>query len=226
MDGLLGGAGRIPGFRQIHDGLIRLESELTSPHPSDRPTSPTLLHAVVQGDAVGWERLVRIYGPLMVSWCRHCGLSEDDALDVAQESLLAVHAAIARFESRDGDGGFRGWLWTLTRNKVRDFARRRRGVPEATGGTEALHLFHELPAKPPQDAADIADLHLRLLEELRVDFKPDIWTAFWRVAVEGDAARDVAADMGISVWAIYKTKARVLSRLKMEFGEESPSMNV
>ena len=42
------------------------------------------------------------------------------------------------------------------------------------------------------------------------------WKAFWRSAVEGDRPADVAADLGVSVWAVYKARSRVLQRVRTE----------
>ncbi|TWU51856.1 RNA polymerase sigma factor [Rubripirellula reticaptiva] len=197
---------------------------MLSPHPTDNDTtSPTLLFAIREGNAVAWQRLVRIYGPLVVGWCRRCGLQESDAFDVSQEVLLGVSESLDRFELRPiqtpGTGSFRGWLWTITRNKIADHQRRTAGKAQAGGGTGALQQILSLPDQSPETTEDVADLHLRLLGELKLSFNETTWTAFWRVAVEGDAAKDVADDLGISVWAIYKAKSRILAKLREHFGE-------
>ena len=203
--------------------LIRHAMQLPS-HTTDEATSPSLLLAVRDGRSDAWHRLVRIYGPLLVRWCRRCGLQESDAFDVSQEILIGVNQSLERFEHRspqDGQSGsFRGWLWSITRNKIADHHRRRGGKEFASGGTAALQQFLAVPDDSPETTDDIADLHLRALEELKLSFNETTWTAFWRVVVEGDSAKDVAEDLGVSVWAIYKAKTRILSKLKEEFGEE------
>ena len=163
-----------------------------------------------------------IYGPLVVRWGRRCGLQESDAFDVGQEVLIGVSQSLVRFEHR-GDrapGSFRAWLWSITKHKVADLHRRHCGKESGGGGTEALQTILALPDESPETSEDIADLHLRALEELRLSFGETTWTAFWRVAVEGDQAKDVAEDLGVSVWAIYKAKTRILAKLKQEFGDE------
>jgi RNA polymerase sigma-70 factor (ECF subfamily) len=55
-----------------------------------------------------------------------------------------------------------------------------------------------------------------LLDLVREEFDPRTWTAFWRTAVEGDRPADVAADLGVSAWAVYKARSRVLQRLRTE----------
>jgi RNA polymerase sigma-70 factor (ECF subfamily) len=51
---------------------------------------------------------------------------------------------------------------------------------------------------------------------VRDEFDARTWTAFWRPAVEGDRPADVAADLHVSVWAVYKSRARMLQRLRSE----------
>lgn len=206
----------------VHDSSTALMSE--SIPTDDDATSPTLLIAVRGGDSDAWHRLVRIYGPLLVQWCRRCGLQDSDSLDISQDVLVGVTQSLDRFEHRCGEGSaagsFRGWLWSITRNKIADHHRRGSGKARGGGGTEALNTVLSLPDQSPESTGDIADLHLRALSELKLSFNESTWTAFWRVVVEGDAVKDVAEDMGISVWAIYKAKTRILAKLQEEFGEE------
>ena len=50
----------------------------------------------------------------------------------------------------------------------------------------------------------------------RGDFEPSTWDAFWGVTIDRRPAVDVAAELGITLNAVYKAKARVLSRLRSE----------
>jgi RNA polymerase sigma-70 factor (ECF subfamily) len=56
----------------------------------------------------------------------------------------------------------------------------------------------------------------RAMELVRAEFEPRTWEAWWKTAVEGRPAADVAADLGMSVTAVYKAKSRVLLRLRQE----------
>lgn len=187
---------------------------------SDEPTSPTLVVALRNGESDAWHRLVRVYGPLVVRWCERCGLQPSDAMDVSQDVLLGVDRSLKGFTHSTENGSFRGWLWTITRNKIADFRQHSHGKPIACGGTGALSLLHALPDQSPESREDIADMHLRALDGLRLSFGETTWLAFWRVVVEGDHAKDVAEDLGISVWAVYKARTRILAKLKAELGED------
>src|SRR5262245_54299739 len=83
-------------------------------------TSRSLLDRVRTNDAAAWDRLVALYAPLVFHWCRRWDLQHQDAADILQDVFQAVATHIAQFrKEREGDT-FRGWLRTITRNKVRD----------------------------------------------------------------------------------------------------------
>jgi RNA polymerase sigma-70 factor (ECF subfamily) len=69
------------------------------------------------------------------------------------------------------------------------------------------------------DAESEAWLSRRVLEMIRVEFEPRTWDAFWQTAVDGQLAADVAADLEMSVPAVYMAKSRVLRRLRQALGE-------
>src|SRR5205085_496298 len=61
-------------------------------------------------------------------FARKRGLQDADAADLMQEVLRSVSMAAGRLEYDPRRGTFRGWLFTVTRNKVFNFldSRRRR----------------------------------------------------------------------------------------------------
>src|SRR5437764_23519 len=96
--------------------------------PTDDASSssrPTLLERLRAGQAGAWERLAELYGQTVYVWCRRAGVSEADAADVSQEVFTAVARTVADFRRERPGDSFRGWLWTITQNKVRDHWRRR-----------------------------------------------------------------------------------------------------
>ncbi len=57
----------------------------------------------------------------------------------------------------------------------------------------------------------------RAADLVRRDVEETSWTAFWRVAVEGERPADVASDLGMSINAVYLARVRILARLREEF---------
>jgi RNA polymerase sigma-70 factor (ECF subfamily) len=181
-------------------------------------TSLSLLNRVKEFEPSAWARLVDLYGPLVYRWCIRAKLQPADAADVGQEVFAAVARAIARFQRERVGDSFRGWLYTITRNKIRDRANTL--GPAATGGSSALHGLAQHPAPPEQDDSCDSDrgyLVRRAVEMVRGDFEPDTWNAFWRTTVDGRPADEVAAELGLTRNAVYLAKARVRRRLADEF---------
>jgi RNA polymerase sigma-70 factor (ECF subfamily) len=187
-------------------------------------TSLSLLDRVRAADPQAWQRLVHVYSPLIFSWCRRTGLGPDDAADVMQDVWHAVSGAIGRFRRSDEAGTFRGWIWTITRNKLRDYFRARAGEVAAEGGSTACARLRDVPEGEPEDSADdpsggSTGLLRRAVELVRGDFAEGTFQAFWQTAVDGRPAADVAAALGVSVDVVYQAKSRVLRRLREELGE-------
>lgn len=180
--------------------------------------SPSLLAQARARSAAAWTAIVDLYTPLVYGWCRGAGLQEADALDVGQEVFRSVHAGLSAFRrDRPGDT-FRGWLRTITRNKVRDFVRRRR--LEAPGRWVTVCE----PAVPPagEEEEDLSERRLllrRALAAVEGQFAPRTWAAFWGVVAEDRPAEQVAAELGTTVNVVYLAKSRVLKRLRESFAE-------
>jgi RNA polymerase sigma-70 factor, ECF subfamily len=191
---------------------------------SSTATSRSLLDRARADDPGAWERLVGLYGPLVYRWCRRWDLQDHDVADVLQEVFQAVVAHLAGFRKERPGDTFRGWLWRITRNKVHDHFRRLGREPRGAGGSDAQQRLARLPDLPPDDEppaeeAGERELFFRALDLIRDEFAERTWLAFWRTAVEGQAARDVAADLAMSAGAVRVAKSRVLHRLREELGD-------
>ena len=190
-------------------------------------TSRSLLLRVQGNEPGGWDQLVTLYGPLVVHWCRCRRLQEEDIADVFQEVFQAVLKNISGFRKERTSDTFRGWLRTVTHNKVHDHFRKAGREPQAAGGTEAQVQFSQLPAPDPVDeeeesAAEAKAEHAlygRALDLIRSEFKESTWKAFWRTAVDGQSAKDVADELSMSPGAVRVARSRVLHRLREELGD-------
>jgi RNA polymerase sigma-70 factor, ECF subfamily len=196
----------------------------------DRPrwggsTSRSLLADAQQDDAAAWARLVGLYAPLVAAWCRRLDVAEQDVVDVLQEVFAAVAGNLVRFRKERPHDTFRGWLSTITRNKVRDYFRRRADRPAAAGGTEASLRLAQVPdvqaLSQEMDCEDAAfgDVLQRALELIRGEFHEQTWRAFWSVVVEGRDSADVARELTMQPGTVRVCKSRVLARLRRELGD-------
>ena len=61
-------------------------------------TSRSLLAGAKLDDPSAWERIVRLYAPLVASWCRRWGVAEQDMGDLLQEVFSAVASHLEQLE--------------------------------------------------------------------------------------------------------------------------------
>lgn len=187
-------------------------------------TCPSMLRKAQAGDMDAWQRLAQVYGPIVYAWARRCGCQSADAADIMQDTFASVAGALSGFDYQRPDATFRGWLWTITRNKIRDS--RRNKDENAVGGTAAQLSLQQVAAAdakwidgddPPSEIeSDQKSVRGRMLELIRESFDPRSWKMFWETAVVGREPQAVADEMGVSRWAVYKARARVLQRLQQQ----------
>ena len=188
-------------------------------------TSSSLVERIRQHDSDAWRRLADLYSPLVYGWCRHAGISADDAGDVLQEVFFAVAQGIERFRHDRKDDTFRGWLWAITQNKIRDHFRKRRAEGQARGGTDAQQRLEQIPEETTIDwtsappAAQGPSPKQRAVELARAGVEDRTWQVFWQMTVEKLPAAEVAEQLGMSVAAVYKAKYRVMRLVRRELDD-------
>jgi RNA polymerase sigma-70 factor (ECF subfamily) len=187
-------------------------------------TSPSLLDAARRdphGEA--WGRLLDVYAPLIRGWLKRTApdSQDSDIDDIVQEVLAVLVRKLPEFRREPRPGAFRRWLRSITVNCLRDFWRAQRLRPRAKGGSDFAALLEQL--EDPESGLSRQwdqehDDHVvrQLLALIRPHFQAGTWQAFVRVAVDGVAAEQVAAELGISVNAVFIAKSRVLTRLRQE----------
>jgi RNA polymerase sigma factor (sigma-70 family) len=170
-------------------------------------------------DDAAWSQFVEVYAPLVYGFARKHGLQDADAADLTQDVLQAVSGGIRRLDYDPRRGTFRGWLFTVVRNKLRNFLAAQSRPGRGTGDTDAQHRLQELPAPEPDESAWWEQEYERHLfswaaEQARGAFQESTWQAFWQTAVEGKTGPAVARELGMTVAAVYLAKGRVTTRLK------------
>ncbi len=194
------------------------------------PTRDTLIAKLRDpADAHAWREFMEIYEPLVYRLARNKGLQDADAQDICQEVFRAVARAVDRWEPDPARGAFRGWLYTIARNLCINFLTRRDRFTEGSGDSRMLDVLAAVPASDPGASLTFdAEYRRRLFrwaaEQVKGEFNPNTWRAFWQTAVDERPATTVAAEIGMSTGAVYIARSRVISRLRRrieELGDET-----
>lgn len=185
-------------------------------------TSVSLLERLYDTeDRSAWERLNALYSPMIRNWLLRHGVRGTDADDLVQDVLVVVVRRFREFQHAHRAGAFRAWLRTITVNCCREHWRRQRIRPTVPGGTDFDGYLDQIadPDNPLSQEWDREhDLFItrKLLELIQPEFQAQSWEAFCRVALQGESAPVVAAELGMTPNAVFIAKSRILSRLRAE----------
>jgi RNA polymerase sigma factor (sigma-70 family) len=192
---------------------------------SESPTTQVslLLRLGDADDREAWGRFVALYAPLIYRFFRRRSIQDADAADLTQEVLQVVSQRAKSFSHQGHSGSFRAWLYTIARNRMRQFLAQCGRTDQATGDSAVLKQA-EATAAPEDDAQIWEQEHERRLfawasQEVCRRVDPSTWQAFWQTAVEGQSGEQTAAALGLSPGAVYVAKSRVMARLRAVVAE-------
>jgi RNA polymerase sigma-70 factor (ECF subfamily) len=177
-------------------------------------TSASLLAQARDGQACAWDRLVKLYSPLLHVWLNAAGLQPADRDDLTQRALEVLVRRLADFDHNGRTGAFRAWLRGITVNLLREHWRSR-PTPATDSVLSQLADDGGGLSRVWDEQHDRHVLHA-LMEQVRPEFTESSWQAFRRVTLDGAAARDVAKELGVTVNAVLIARSRVLARLRQE----------
>lgn len=175
-------------------------------------------------DAQSWEEFTRIYSRLIRAVALKAGLTESEAKDVEQETLLCVAKTIHTFESNPARGTFKSWLFNLTRWRIADHFRRRdpaapaalADAPSATGtGT-----VERLPGPDNLDAEWEIEWKRNIVEtalaRVGKKVKAKHLQIFDLYAMRHWPAGKVARELGVTRVQVYLVYHRLTKLMKRE----------
>ena len=175
-------------------------------------------------DEEAWGQFVQLYAPVVYGFARKRGLQDADAADLMQEVFRSVAGAAGRLDYDPKRGSFRGWLYTVTRNKIYTFLDGATAAGARQRRLGAQTLLEEQAGRE-DGTGELWDQEYErgafawAAERVRGEFQESTWQAFWLTAVEGQGARDVGRQLGLSPGAVYVAKSRVIARLREEIRE-------
>ena len=172
-----------------------------------------LMRAANAGDAAAYRRLLKGLEPALRAAARRglgrAGFSRDEAEDVVQEILLAVHL---KRDTWNASGPILPWIHAIARYKLVDALRRRGRRSYISIDDVAESLRAEDPA--PALATDTLERLVRDLPQRQRD-------VVRAVAIEGVSIRQTAERLGMSEGAVRVALHRGLAALSARFGGQT-----
>jgi len=177
-------------------------------------------------DQQSWQDFFDTYWKLIYAVARQAGLTDSEAQDAVQETVISVAKMMPRFKADPSAGSFRGWLLRLTRRRIVDQLRRRpphggtkTSRPGESSRTTTVERIPD-PASLVLESAWNAEWQKNLietaLEKLKDKINPKQYQIFHLLVVKNLPAAQVAELSRVNVDNVYLTKHRVAALLKKE----------
>jgi RNA polymerase sigma-70 factor (ECF subfamily) len=196
------------------------------------PTRYSLLSRLQKwDDQESWKDFFDIYWRFIYSVAVKSGLTEDEAQDVVQETVISVAKHIQKFKRDRALGSFKGWLRNIIRWRIADqLEKRTPGLRNrATGDRDAWLAVKEIPdGDDPMGEAWEAEwrdnLFQAAIQRVKRKVKEEHYLAFDLYVLRNWPVLKVARKLGVSVGQVYLVKHRVAALLRRELQvlEEKP----
>jgi RNA polymerase sigma factor (sigma-70 family) len=176
-------------------------------------------------DTESWRTFFETYWRLIYNVARKSGLSDDQAQEVVQETVIAVARKMPEFRYDPAKGSFKRWLLLISRRRIHDHLRRvysARQMAQA-GPEELVMATHHMPeAAPPPDAqmeenweqAWRENVLQMALVRVRQRANPKHYQVFDYCVLQNVRPAEVAAMLGLSAAQVYLAKHRISAAVK------------
>lgn len=172
-----------------------------------------LLRIKDRKDSVAWEEFDAIYRPMLKRFAQASGANSNEAEDIVQHCMTAIHEHIDRFDYDPAKGRFKGWLKTLVNNRIRNIIRKRKERIAMTAE------FRAVPAGESHDPEAVFDKiwmdeHLRAaLQLVSREVEEVTFKAFMAYVIQERPVEDVCEELGINANQVHKSKYRITKKL-------------
>jgi RNA polymerase sigma factor (sigma-70 family) len=191
------------------------------------PTRRSLLTRLKNwDDKEGWREFFDTYWRLIYSVALKAGLSETEAQDLVQETVLAVAKKMRSFRYDPALGSFKAWLLLNVRSRIADHLRRR------NCRIQTVLVPFEDPARTPlvEQMPDPAGNGLdalweeqwqqhvfeAALERVKLQVPARQFQLFDLYVLQGVPLRKITASLGVSSGQVYLTKHRLTRLIRKE----------
>ena len=189
------------------------------------PTRYTLLSRLQSwDDQESWKEFFDTYWRLIYSVAIKSGLTESEAQDVVQETIISVAKDIGKFKCDRSLGSFKGWLRNLTRWRIADQFRKRGRLETSAAPGDGINPLDlaEVPDSAPDDLEAKwesewqANLLSAAIDRVKNRINEEHFQIFDLYVIQQMPVKMVAQILGVNIGQIYLAKFRVATLIKKE----------
>lgn len=192
------------------------------------PTRQSLLSRLKDwNDQESWKEFFDTYWKLIYNTAIRSGLSDCEAQEVVQETVISMAKNIPGFEYDPSKGSFKNWMLKATNWRIRDqFKKRRpdrlapRERADTTARTDAIERIADPNAADPGAVWDElweSNLVDTAIERVKRRVDPKQFQVFDLCVLQNLKPRKVAKMMQLSAPHVYLMKHRVSKQVKKEY---------
>lgn len=171
-------------------------------------------------DNESWRVFFNTYWRLIYAVAMKSGLTETEAEEVVQETILCVARNIQKFKREPQRGSFKGWLKNLTRWRIADQLRKRTGVVLQGDRPDA-------PVEPSEELEDekaVADwerewrmnLLKAAMDRVKVRVSEEQYQLFDLCVVKQWPVNRISTTLGVSAARVYLARHRISRLIEKE----------
>jgi len=191
------------------------------------PTRRSLLSRLKQwDDQDSWQDFFNTYWKLIYAVALQSGLTEAEAEEVVQDTIIEVSHKMPGFKYDPAIGSFKGWLLKTTRWRIRDQFRKRRShsipLDEGVEGSLSSERVDSIP-DPAGDYLEAVwndewqkNLMDAALDKVKAKVKPKQYQMFDLYVLKEWPVQKVMQTLRVSATQVYVAKFRICSLLKKE----------
>lgn len=191
------------------------------------PTRSSLLSRLKNwDDQESWKDFFNTYWRLIYDVAIKAGLSDSEAQEVVQETVILVAKKMQNFKYDPAIGSFKNWLLHTTRWRIKDQFRKRHPEREAKGhrrdDTARTATVERIPDPAGLVLEEVWDeewkksLFDRAVESVKAQVSARQYQIFDLYVIKQWPAQKVAETLGINVGRVHLAKHRISALMKKE----------
>jgi RNA polymerase sigma factor (sigma-70 family) len=199
----------------------------TQDPPEFIPTRSSLLSRLKDwDDEQSWRDFFDTYWKLIYNTATKAGLSEAEAQDVVQDTVLSVAKKMHEFKYDAAQGSFKGWLLQLTRWRILNQLKKRLPAERMENGHRdedpGTSLAERVPDPTHADMEEFWEKEWQknligaAIENVKQNVNPRHYEMFHLLVVKKLPAAKVAASLNVLRAQVYLAKHRVTALVKKE----------
>ena len=176
-------------------------------------------------DREHWQEFFDTYWKLIFSAARKSGLTEAEAQEVVQETIITVAKKVGQLKYDPARGSFKGWLLHITRWRIADQFRKRQPGENRIRFSDNNRITATMERLPDAGAVDLdalwekewqENLLAAAMQRVKKKVEAKQFQIFDCYVRKEWPAQKVASELGVSIGQVYLARHRVTAVLKKE----------